>query len=241
MIALQSRHMELKRLITHFTYRIEPKPGGGFIAHATDPTVPPLEATTHDELQQKIQANIVAGLAAEFPSLKLSLQGQGLKLAFHIERKPGGGFAIHSADPGAESIEAATSDEVESHFAEKLIGFLGKHFMPELSQAIAQQGNSGDIKVFVNRGVGLTLKAGSHTLSLQTSQSNPATANQPVDARTEDANPGPKPVDASFSSPDHTISNSPITPETSSSWKILGLMLAVSIISVLIYFFVYHG
>ena len=26
--------MELKRLIKHFTYRIEPKPEGGFIAHA---------------------------------------------------------------------------------------------------------------------------------------------------------------------------------------------------------------
>ena len=40
--------MELKRLITHFTYRIEPKPEGGFIAHATDPTVPPLEAPTRE-------------------------------------------------------------------------------------------------------------------------------------------------------------------------------------------------
>ena len=42
MIALKWRHMELKRLISHFTYRIEPKPGGGFIAHASDPAVAPL-------------------------------------------------------------------------------------------------------------------------------------------------------------------------------------------------------
>src|SRR5205807_9887900 len=49
-IALQSvAVMEIKRLITHFTYRIEPKPEGGFIAHAADPSVPPLEASTREE------------------------------------------------------------------------------------------------------------------------------------------------------------------------------------------------
>ena len=118
--------MELKRLITHFTYRIEPKPEGGFIAHATDPTVPPLEAPTREELQQKIQANIATALAAEFPGLKLPLENRQLKYAFHIELKPGGGFAIHSADPGAKPVQGATHEEIESHFAEKLIGFVGK-------------------------------------------------------------------------------------------------------------------
>src|SRR5438552_4425589 len=106
--------MELKRLITHFTYRIAPKPEGGFIAHATDPTVPPLEAPTREELQRKIQANIAAGLASEFPGLKLPLENQELKFAFHIERKPGGGFAIHSADPNAQPIQGATHEEIES-------------------------------------------------------------------------------------------------------------------------------
>jgi hypothetical protein len=59
--------MELKRLISHFTYRIEPKPEGGFIAHASEPGVPPIEAPTRAELQQKIQANISAALGTEFP------------------------------------------------------------------------------------------------------------------------------------------------------------------------------
>ena len=36
--------MELKRLISHFTYRIELKPGGGFIAQPSDPSVAPLVA-----------------------------------------------------------------------------------------------------------------------------------------------------------------------------------------------------
>src|SRR5260370_27811263 len=157
--------MDLKRLITQFTYRIEPKPEGGFIAHATDPTVPPLEAPTRQELQRKIQANIAAGLASEFPGLKLPLENQQLKFAFHIERKPGGGFAIHSADPNAQPIEGATHEEIESHFAEKLINFVGKHFVPELSQALAAQ-RSGDIKVFVNRKTGFTPNARPHPVTL---------------------------------------------------------------------------
>src|SRR6266481_1932948 len=133
--------MEIKRLITHFTYRIEPKPEGGFIAHASDPSLPPLEAPTRDELQQKIQANIAAAVAAEFPGLKLPLENKELKFNFHIEAKPGGGFVIHShTDPNAAPVEVSTHEEIELPFAEKLLGVLGKHF-PELSQALAAQGS----------------------------------------------------------------------------------------------------
>src|SRR6516165_1958515 len=158
--------MELKRLISHFTYRIEPKPGGGFIAHAADPSVAPLEAPTREELQTKIQESILAGLTAQFPGLKLPLENQNLQFAFHIEHKPEGGFVIHSCDPNAEPIEVLNHHDMERRFAEKIIGFLGKHLTPELSQALAAHGNSGEIKVFVNRKTGVTVNAGSHTLSL---------------------------------------------------------------------------
>jgi hypothetical protein len=219
--------MELKSLITHFTYRIEPKPEGGFIAHTTDPTVPPLEAPTREELQRKIQENIAAGLASEFPGLKLPLENQQLKFAFHIERKPGGGFAIHSADPDAPLIEGATHDEIESHFAEKLIAFVGKHFIPELSQALAAQG-SGDIKVFVNRKTGFTVNAGSHTI-------------QTDDVTTEDAKLGDaKTANASLGSVGDAMDNSPITPETSSSWTIFRFLLALLIIAAMMYFFLHR-
>jgi len=40
--------MEIKRLITQFTYAIAPKPEGGFIAHASDPNLPALEAPTRE-------------------------------------------------------------------------------------------------------------------------------------------------------------------------------------------------
>ena len=218
--------MELKSLITHFTYRIEPKPEGGFIAHTTDPTVPPLEAPTREELQRKIQENIAAGLASEFPGLKLPLENQQLKFAFHIERKPGGGFAIHSADPNAQPIEGATHEEIESHFAEKLMAFVGKHFMPELSQALAAQG-SGDIKVFLNRKTGFTVNAGSHTI-------------QTDDVTMEDSKLGDtKTANASFGSV-AAIDNSPITPETSSSWTIFRFLLTLLIIAAMMYFFLHR-
>jgi len=232
--------MELKRLITHFTYRIEPKPEGGFIAHATDPTVPPLEAPTREELQQKIQANIATALAAEFPGLKLPLENRQLKYAFHIELKPGGGFAIHSADPGAKPVQGATHEEIESHFAEKLIGFVGKHFMPELLQALAAQGNSGDIKVFVNRKTGASVHAGSQELSFGTTQGPPTDGSiQLDDTKIEDL----KLVDAKTTSADFSsaaLANSPITAETSSSWSIFRFLLALLIIAALMYFFLYH-
>ena len=219
--------MELKRLITHFTYRIDPKPEGGFIAHASDPTAPPLEAPTREELQRKIQENIAAGLASEFPGLKLPLENQQLKFAFHIERKPGGGFAIHSADPNAQPIEGATHEAIESHFAEKLIAFVGKHFIPELSQALAAQG-SGDIKVFVNRKSGFTVNAGSHSI-------------QTDDVTTEDAKLGDtKTASASFGSIGPAIDNSPITPEASSNWTILRFLLTLLIIAAMMYFFLHR-
>ena len=73
--------MDLKRLVTQFVYRIEPKPEGGFIARATDPSVPPLEAATREELRKKIQEKIFAALSAEFPGLNLP-EGSQREFAF---------------------------------------------------------------------------------------------------------------------------------------------------------------
>src|SRR5207245_5710652 len=70
--------------------------------------------------------NILAGLGAQFPGLKLPLENQDLQFSFHIERKPEGGFLIHSSDPNAEPIAVLTHNDMESHFAEKIIGFIGK-------------------------------------------------------------------------------------------------------------------
>jgi hypothetical protein len=232
--------MELKHLITQFTYRIEPKPGGGFIAHPTDPTVAPLEASTREELQQTIQAKIATVLAEEFPGLKFPLESKQLKVAFHIERKPGGGFVIHSSDPNAQPIEGATHEDVESHFAEKLLGFVGKHFAPELAQALAAQGSSGDIKVFVNRKTSVAANTSSNKFDFGAQSPLSIGTIQPSDVNMQVSNPGSA-VNANPNNIADGIANVPITPESTGSWTVFRFLLALAIIGTLVYFFLHYS
>jgi hypothetical protein len=229
--------MEIKRLITQFTYRIEPKPEGGFVARATDANVPPLEAPTREELQQKIQATVMAGLAEQFPGLKLPLQGQETKFNFHIESKPGGGFALHSGDPGTQPVEG-TQEQIESHFAEQLIG-LAEKFSPELRQALTNQGANGDVKVFVDRKT-FTVKGGPRSLSLSLGG-----AFLPTSPLSSGGPSASNAVSGEVTNPDaastgSVISNAPITPERSDTWTVFLFLLTVVVIGALIYFFLYH-
>ena len=207
--------MEIKRLITHFTYRIEPKPEGGFIAHATDPSAPPLEAPTREELQQKIQANIAAAVAAEFPGLKLPLENKEVKFAFHIEHKPGGGFVLQSTDGKELPIAGSTHAEIENHFAERVLGALGKHLMPEMSQALAGQLGSADVKVVVNRKIAFSnippKPSSGDASSMQVENPNLSNALNPT--------------------------NSPIAPQPGTISPIVRFLLAVLIMLGLMYFF----
>jgi hypothetical protein len=220
--------VELKQIITKLTYRIEEKPEGGFIAHASDATLPALEAPTRTELQQKIQANISAALAAQFPGLKLPTENEQLKFDFHIEAKPGGGFIIRSHDPDAATVEGASHEEIEHPVAEKLANTLGKYIFPELSQAISQalakQGGSGDIKVFVNRKT-FSVGAGSKTARFGNSQN--AQLDAPI--QVSEAN-------RILSPPD----NSPITPEDSNSSKVFRFLLALLVVIAILYFYLHH-
>ena len=206
--------MDLKRLMPYFTYHVEAKSDGGFIARAADPSLPPLEASTRPELQDKIRQSIGTALAAEFPGLKLPAENQQFKATFHVERNPDGSFAIHTGDPNSQPIQAAPH-EIESKFAERFIGFVGKHVLPQLSPELAAQLTSGDIKVFVSSNVRATgmFKSVEGNASLST----PTNAILPKGA----------PV---------SYSDSPIKPETSSSWNLLRFLLALLIIGAVAYF-----
>ena len=46
--------MDTKDAVTKFRYRIEPKPGGGFIARAEEGPAETIEGATQEELQQKL-------------------------------------------------------------------------------------------------------------------------------------------------------------------------------------------
>lgn len=222
--------MDFKRLVTQFAYKIEPKPEGGFIARATDPASPTLEAPTREELQRKIQLNILNALSTEFPSLKVPAEGKHVEMAFHVEHTPGGGFSIHPADPNAPVIQTANQQEFESRFLEKFLNFAGKHLMPELSQALAAQVGSTDVKVVVNKTT-FRINSGPRGITLGTPP-----------APTLDSLPG-----AALKSPENTpditalygtIDNKPIIPETSNAWKVFAVFLVVLTLGALMYFFV---
>src|SRR5258708_8893832 len=91
--------MEFKTVINKFLYRIEAKPGGGFIATSKDPSLPPIEGATRTEVEQKIQESISADLASHVPSLKPLFERTQVNLSYHIDPKPGCGYHGTSAGP----------------------------------------------------------------------------------------------------------------------------------------------
>jgi hypothetical protein len=235
--------MEIKRLVSKYVYRIEPKPDGGFIAHATDPSMPPLEAPTREELQQKIQSTILAGLSADFPGLKLPSQSSEMKFSFHVERQPNGTFDIHSSDPNCVPISANSHDQVESHFVEKLIAFVGKHMLPEASEALRTQLASGDIKVFINKSSGFTVSTSSQSAALSSptlassSEAQPFAASNASTSGPIISNSAPNATIGDTGSP---IDSSPITPVGGSSAKTFLLLVAIVALLAFAYFFFHY-
>jgi hypothetical protein len=215
--------MEIKRTLTKIIYRIEPKPEGGFIAHAVDPDVPPLEAATREELQLKILSAIKNTLSAQFPGLNLPLDDKELKYSFHIEAKPGGGFIAHSNDPDQPAIEGATHEEVQHHLAEKLAGALGSYLLPELSQALGKPVDSGDVKVYVNRKVGFSASLDPHKLTFGGTQGSAAGSANQGSENVVDLN-----------------RNQPIVPSAAGNWGLFRFLLAILILGALAYFYLHY-
>jgi hypothetical protein len=225
--------MELKHLIQQFAYKIEPKPEGGFIARASDPTVAPLEAATREELQQKIQANLIAALGEAFPGLQLPQQGTGTSFSMHVDRNPGGGFTVHSDNPGTPGFNQPAQEKLD-HYAEELLGFVDKHF-PHLSEQIAAQATGREIQVFTSRTVSTSGKQSS-LLSPMFLPGQPAQASavQGSDATLSPATIENSNLDQSF------LTNTPITPEASKSGPIVRFLLTLLIIAAVMYFFYYR-
>jgi len=235
--------MEIKRLVSKYVYRIETKPEGGFIARPGDPNVPSLEAATREELQQKIQSTILAGLGTDFPGLKLPMHAGEVKFAFHVEKQPDGSFDIHSSDPGSAPLSASNHEQVESHFAEKLISFVGKHMLQDVPEALRAQLASGDIKVFINKTSGFTIttKANGNTAKFESvsqlfgnrektsGQASSVSSGSLTSNSTAVVGPSNTPIDSS-----------PITPVSDGGGKFLRILLVLAILAAVIFFFLRH-
>jgi hypothetical protein len=225
--------MDLKHLTQKFVYRIEAKPEGGFIARATDPTVPPLEAPTREELQKKIQATVITALGERLAGLKIPVSSkQHGDWEFHIDRKPGGGFSIHSEQQGPSTVDPATQQKVD-HIAEELLGFVDKHF-PDLSQALAAQVGGRDIKVFATEQSSVTLQGNS--LLGGAKGLFPTQPMQAADLKNE--YPRVEATTAENANLNNAaLANTPITPQASGNWKLFRSLLLFAIIAALMYFF----
>ena len=231
--------MEIKRLAEKYVYRIEAKPEGGFIARATDPNVPPIEAASRDELRQKIQSTVLAGLGVDFPGLKLPAGSGEMKFSFHVEKQPDGSFDVHSSDGATAPMNAANHDQVESHFAEKLIEFVGKHMLQNVPEALRAQMSSGDIKVFINKRSGFTVTS-SHSSAGQASQLARSSTGQGTDATsilssgTVISNSSSGMTIGSSGTP---IDSSPITPGNEGSGKFFRILLILLVLAAVAFFF----
>jgi hypothetical protein len=228
--------MEIKRLAEKYVYRIEPKPEGGFIARATDPNVPPIEAASREELRQKIQSTVLAGLGLDFPGLKLPAGTGEMKFSFHVEKQPDGSFDIHSSDPATAPLNAASHDQVESHFAEKLVEFVGKHMLQNAPEALRAQIASGDIKVFINKQSGFTVTTSRSSAAAQTLGSASLLQGDPSSAASTTVLSN-RPSNAVLGSSGTPIDSSPITPGNEGSGKFFRILLVLLVLAALAFFF----
>lgn len=215
--------MEIKRTISRVIYRIEPKPGGGFIARCDDPTVPPLEAASRFELEQQIKDKISSEVESQIPGLKITLE----KKIVSFDNK--NGSSIFQA-----GVEGGAKQAVEQWLTDKAAALVEKKLPPELLDQLKNQNLSGDIKVKVTKFGGTTnfrreyvISKGNagQLLSRFLGRQKNSGALQPT-----------APVSSSFS--DTSLDgNSPITPVSSSSFP--RFLAAALVVIGILFFFLY--
>jgi hypothetical protein len=225
--------LEFKQIVSQFVYRIEPKPSGGFVATCKDPGAPAIEGATRDEVQQKIQENIQSKLAQQFPSLATVLQNNSVKLHYHVDPKPGGGFVIHHGDPAKDSVEGSTREHLENFIESKLLSSFIENLPPDLHQQITYKLNSEGLDIEVNRNVKFTtgsVRMGGNTPSTETPLA---------------LSSGSEILATSTGIPDIQSSSgmmngSPITYEKSNSGRFFRVLWKLAIIALLIYLYLHR-
>ena len=232
--------MEFGNILSKFIYRIESKPGGGFIATSKDSTAPAIEGATRQEVQRKIKESIAANLSTQFPALQSALAGNDVKLHYHIEAKPGGGFVIHHGDPNSldpehAPIEGSTREHLENLIESKILAAIMDRLPPELHQQVADKLNSGGLDIDVNRTISVSSRGkpfapviGNHSTAFDNASAFgiAGVSSSNADLGTMNQSPITR-YDGS----------SPVQYEKSSGGAVIRFLLAVAIVTVMIYLF----
>ena len=231
--------MEFENILSKFIYRIEAKPGGGFIATCKDSTAPAIEGATRQEVQRKIQESIAANLGTQFPALQSALAGNDVKLHYHIEAKPGGGFVIHHGDPNSldpehAPIEGSTREHLENQIESKIFSAIMDRLPPELHQQVADKLNSGGLDIDVNRTI--SVSSGGRPFTPVIGKDSAAALDQSPSAfGTSD------PASSDTNSPIIRYDgNSPVQYEKSSGGAVIRFLLALAIVAAMIYVFLHR-
>lgn len=76
--------MEISKTTTKFSYKIEPKADGGFIARPSDPSMEAIEGATKEEVEQKIQDMIKQAVLSRFSNFKFGGVNVNVKTNFNV-------------------------------------------------------------------------------------------------------------------------------------------------------------
>jgi hypothetical protein len=208
--------IDLKHVIARIPYKIEPKPEGGFIARATDPSVPPIEAATREELTQKI----LAAVRSEFPELEIPAGGKNAQVS--VQLKTGNDGLFVSTNPN----EAAGTEhpiDMNNPALEKLLSFATKHLAPELAQQLAAQGRTTSFQLTVNNKTAIRVNSGPQGLSFGATK-NPEMQNVATENPKLEAGVG-------------IIDGQPITPEPSNFRRTLKFIAWAMILGAFAYLY----
>jgi hypothetical protein len=181
-----------------------------------------------------------------------------LKLHYHVEAKPGGGFIIHHGDAQSASsthqpIEGSTSEHLENLIESKLLSTLMDRLPPELHQQITDKLNAGGLDIDVNRKITVTTKAGdalTPIFDIAPEKNSALVSEATLTALPEIANAGSQPAEIlSASSPDLELAakfgsdstQSPITRyEKSSRGAIFRFLVTLAIVALLMYLYLHR-
>jgi len=127
-----------------------------------------IEASTKEEILQKIQEKIGAAIGKEFPGIEKLLHAD--PNVYSIEAKSDGGFIAHPPSSSMAPIEGATKEEVLQKIENQIAAIVGKDF-PKGEQVTHKDLNIGGLHVTIDKKVSfITTRADSPQLELPAPQ-----------------------------------------------------------------------